>query len=55
MSLFLINGRNTFILIFPDAPEWRRYKKYWLKPSKTPFSDVQSQHVGNKDFIHHQA
>lgn len=27
MSLFLINGRNAFILIFLDAPEWRRYKK----------------------------
>jgi hypothetical protein len=26
MSLFLINGRNAFILIFLDAPEWRRYK-----------------------------
>lgn len=26
MSLFFINGRNAFILIFLDAPEWRRYK-----------------------------
>jgi len=55
MSLFFINGRNAFILIFLDAPEWRRYKKSYIQACKTPFPDVESQQVGNKPFTHHQA
>lgn len=47
MSLFLINGRNAFILIFLDAPEWRRYKKNLTsKPVKRRFQMCKAKGLG---------